>query len=144
MIKCSANNLYGMFTHDAPQLPKHLPEVMGNIEVIGEGEIRVGTGFVWKFVAAGGSEGRSVVTAVDHEHRSITYTVLEGDVMKDFKSFNFHLDITPTSATSEGTSLVKWSIEYEKANEAVADPVGLLKACESMTTRMNLHLLKQA
>ncbi|KAI3840856.1 hypothetical protein MKX03_009984 [Papaver bracteatum] len=143
-VRCCADKLYRMCTPDAPQLSKYLPKVIESVEVIGEGEIRIGTGFVWKFVAAGGSEGRSVVTAVDNKNRSITYTVLEGDVMKQFKTFNLKLDITPKYGTTDGTSLVKWSIEYEKANEDVADPVGMLKACESLTTGMNLHLLKQA
>ncbi|KAI3840853.1 hypothetical protein MKX03_009981 [Papaver bracteatum] len=129
-----------MCSRDAPQLSKYLPKVIESVEVIGEGEIRIGTGFVWKLVA----EGRSVVTEVDNKNRSITYTALEGDVMKQFKTFNFKLDITPKFGTTDGTSLVKWSIEYEKANEDVADPVGMLKACESLTTGMNLHSLKQA
>lgn len=69
---------------------------------------------------------------------------MEGDFMGDFNSFNFNLDITPKSGTTDGTSLVKWSVEYEKSNEDVADPVGILKSIELMTTEMNLHLLKQA
>ncbi|KAI3963018.1 hypothetical protein MKW98_028958 [Papaver atlanticum] len=136
-----------MFTRDAPQLSKYLPEVIQSVEVIGEGEIRLGTGFVWKCIipeCGSAIVTKHKITAVDNKNRSITYTVFEGDVMNDFTSFNVNLDITPKFGANDGTSLVKWSIEYEKANEDVADPVGILKGCEIATTGMNIHLLKQA
>ncbi|KAI3876063.1 hypothetical protein MKW92_039143 [Papaver armeniacum] len=145
-VKCCADKLYRMCTRDASQLSKYLPNLIKSVEVIGEGETLLGMGFVWNFVAEGGSvmTGRSVITAVDNKNRSATFTILEGDIMKDFKSFNFSLDITPRSGSTNGTSLVKWSVEYEKTSDVAADPVGLLKACELVTTGMNSHLLKQA
>ncbi|KAI3876064.1 hypothetical protein MKW92_039144 [Papaver armeniacum] len=137
---CCPDKLYRMFTRDAPQLPKYLPNAFHSVEVIGDGEVRLGTGFVWKTVPHGAGSAiltKQKITAVDNKNRSITYTVFEGDVMKDFNSL-------VRSGTTDGTSLVKWSVEYEKANEDVADPVGILKACEVATTEMNLHLLKKA
>ncbi|KAI3963013.1 hypothetical protein MKW98_028953 [Papaver atlanticum] len=143
-VKCCPDKLYLMFTRDAPQLYKYVPKVIESVEVIGEGEIRLGTGFVWTFVPQGGSRmvSKQKITAVDNKNRSITYTVLEGDDMEGFNGFKYDLDITPKSCTTDGTSLVKWSVEYEKANEDVADPVGILKACEIVTAGMNLHLLE--
>ncbi|KAI3909516.1 hypothetical protein MKW92_049743 [Papaver armeniacum] len=145
-VKCCPDKLYRMFTRDAPQLCKYVPKVIESVEVIGEGEIRLGTGFVWTFVPQGGSRivSKQKITAVDSKNRSITYTVLEGDDKEGFNSFKYNLDITPKSGTTDGTSLVKWSIEYEKANEDVADPVGILKACESVAAGLNFHMLKQA
>ncbi|KAI3854149.1 hypothetical protein MKX03_022162 [Papaver bracteatum] len=146
-VKCCPDKLYRMFTRDAPQLSKYLPNAFHSVEVIGDGEVRLGTGFVWKGVPQhAGSEilTKQKITAVDNKNRSITYTVFEGDVMKDFNSFNFKLDITPKSGATDGTGLVKWSVEYEKANEDVVDPIEILKACEVATTEMNLHLLKKA
>ncbi|MCL7023466.1 hypothetical protein MKW94_022923 [Papaver nudicaule] len=84
------------------------------------------------------------VTAVHNKNRSITWTVLEGDIAKDFKSFNFSLDITPRHGATDGTSMVKWSVEYEKANGDVPDPVGIITACGLLTTIMDLRLQKQA
>ncbi|KAI3963014.1 hypothetical protein MKW98_028954 [Papaver atlanticum] len=135
------------FTRDAPQLPKYLPKAFHSVEVIGDGEVRLGTGFVWKAVphhAGSAILTKQKKTVVDNKNRSITYSVFEGDVMKDSNSFNFKLDITPKSGATDGTSLVKWSVEYEKASEDVADPIEILKACEVATAEMNLHLLKKA
>ncbi|KAI3994648.1 hypothetical protein MKX01_027538 [Papaver californicum] len=145
-VKCCPDKLYCMLTSDAPQLPKYVPKLVESVEVTGEDEICLGTGFLWQFVPAGGSAlmFKEKITAIDNKNRSITYTVLEGDVMKDFHSFNFNLDVTPKSGSTDGTYLVKWSVEYEKANEDVADPVAILKSCELTTTEMNVHLLKQA
>ncbi|RZC47660.1 hypothetical protein C5167_040603 [Papaver somniferum] len=147
-VMCCPAKLYRMFTRDAPELPKYLPKAFHSVEVIGDGEVCLGTGFVWKAVPHGAGSAiltKQKITAVDNKNRSITYTVLEGDVMKDFNSFSFKLDIiTPKSGTTDGTSLVKWSVEYEKANEDVVDPIEILKACEVATTEMNIHLLKKA
>ncbi|MCL7050580.1 hypothetical protein MKW94_008123 [Papaver nudicaule] len=63
--------------------------------------------------------------------------------MKHYKSLSFSLDVTPKFGTTDGTSSVKWSVEYEKANEDAPDPIGLLTFCEEITTGLNLHLLKQ-
>ncbi|KAI3909515.1 hypothetical protein MKW92_049742 [Papaver armeniacum] len=146
--KCCPDKLYRMLTRDASQLSKYIPNLVESVEVTAtkDGEVCIGTGFVWKFMPVGGPTimTKEKITAVDNKNRSITYTVMEGDVMGDFKSFNFNLDVTPKSGATDGTSLVKWSVEYEKANEDVADPVGILKSIELMTTEMNLHLLKQA
>ncbi|MCL7044843.1 hypothetical protein MKW94_007185 [Papaver nudicaule] len=149
LAKSSADKLYRLCTRDAPQLPKYVPEVVLNVEVIGEGpggEIILGTVFVWTFIPVGGSAivSKVQVTAVDNKKRSITWTVLEGDIAKDFKSFNFDLDITPKPGATDGTSMVKWSVEYEKANEDVPDPVGTVTACGLLTTILDLRLQKQA
>ncbi|KAI3893328.1 hypothetical protein MKW92_017769 [Papaver armeniacum] len=147
-VKCCPDKLYHMITRDATQLSKYIPELVESVEVTAteEGEVCLGTGLLWKFVPVGGisTVSKEKVTAVDNKNRSITSTVIEGDVMTGFKSFKFNLDIAPKSGTTDGTSLVKWSVEYEKADEDVADPVGILKSCELTTKEMNFHLLKQA
>ncbi|KAI3893330.1 hypothetical protein MKW92_017771 [Papaver armeniacum] len=144
-VKCCPDKLYNMITRDAPQLSKYIPELVESVEVTAteEGNVCLGTGLLWKFVPGisnyyvGGisTVSKEKVTAVDNKNRSITSTdVIEGDVMTGFKSFKFNLDITPKSGTTDdGTT-----------NEDVADPVGILKSCELMTTEMNFHLLKEA
>ncbi|OVA06508.1 Bet v I domain [Macleaya cordata] len=47
--KSSADKLYGMFTRNAPQLPKYFPQTLQNVQVIGNG-ISLGTVFVWNYV----------------------------------------------------------------------------------------------
>ncbi|KAI3843020.1 hypothetical protein MKW98_009183 [Papaver atlanticum] len=147
-VKCCPDKLYYMITRDAPQLSQYIPELVESVEVTATEEGNVFFRYRpsveictcgWYIYRVKG-EGN----AVDNKNRSITSTVIEGDVMTGFKSFKFNLDITPKYGTTDGTSLVKWSVEYEKANEDVADPVGILKSCELMTTEMNFHLLKQA
>ncbi|MCL7039768.1 hypothetical protein MKW94_000217 [Papaver nudicaule] len=145
-IKCCADKFYQMCTRDAHQIPKYAPKTIKSVQVIGEGEVRVGTGFVWQFVPVGGSTILTIkdtITAVDNKNRSITFTVMEGELMTVFKSFRVNLDVTPKDGATDGTSLAKWSVEYEKAHEDVPDPVGVIKSCEEITTGLNLHLLKQ-
>ncbi|KAI3989239.1 hypothetical protein MKX01_031525 [Papaver californicum] len=142
-VKCCADKFYGMFCHDAPQLPNHLPKLYQSLQIIGGGEFGFGTCVVWKFIQDGGSVivNKGKITAINKNNRSLTCSVVEGDLLEDFKSFDFELDITPKT---DGASLVKWCIVYVKANEKVPNPTGILKTLERSTMDVNLHLLKQA
>ena len=58
------------------------------------------------------------IDAVDEAKKSITYSVIDGDLLKYFKSFKGHISLTPKG---DGT-LVKWTCDFEKASHEVADP----------------------
>ncbi|MCL7032433.1 hypothetical protein MKW94_005354 [Papaver nudicaule] len=131
-VQCCGDKIYRSFTSSAPQLPKYLPKTILSVQVNAEGENRLGTDFVWKFIPDDESAtvtNKARLTAVDNENKSVTWTVVEGDTLKYFDSFNFNLDVTPKFG---GTSLVKWSVEYEKNNADVPDPIGLMKTLETM------------
>lgn len=58
------------------------------------------------------------IDAVDDSEKTLTYSVIDGDLLNYFKRFKGHISVTPKS---DG-SLVKWSIEYEKNSEEVPEP----------------------
>lgn len=51
---------------------------------------------------------------------TVSYSVIEGDLLKYYKSFKGHIVVSPKEDGS-GSS-VKWSCEFEKASEEVPDP----------------------
>lgn len=55
---------------------------------------------------------------VDDAKKALSYSVIEGDLLKYFKQFKAHVSLTPKG---DG-SLVKWSCEYEKASDEVPEP----------------------
>lgn len=55
---------------------------------------------------------------MDEEKKTVSYSVIEGDLLKYYKSFKGHISVSPKG---EGSS-VKWSCEYEKASEEIPDP----------------------
>ncbi|KAH7515763.1 hypothetical protein FEM48_Zijuj10G0060700 [Ziziphus jujuba var. spinosa] len=58
------------------------------------------------------------IDAVDEANKAVSYSVIEGDLVKYYKNFKAFLAVTPKG---EG-SLVKWACEFEKASEDVPNP----------------------
>ncbi|KAM7251903.1 hypothetical protein ACFE04_023786 [Oxalis oulophora] len=59
------------------------------------------------------------IDTVDNETRTVTYSIIGGDLLKYYKTFNGKIVVEPKG---EAGSLVKWSCTYEKAHEEVPDP----------------------
>lgn len=59
------------------------------------------------------------VEAVDEENKSITLVALDGDLVKLYSSFKAKLHVFKAS---NGSGQVKWSIEFEKANQSAPIP----------------------
>lgn len=55
---------------------------------------------------------------VDEANKFVTYSVIDGDLLKYYKNFKGTITVVPKG---EG-SLVKWSCVFEKASPEVPDP----------------------
>ena len=58
------------------------------------------------------------IDAVDEAKKTVSYHVLEGDVLNYYKNFRATLVVTP----KENGSLVQWICEFEKASDEIPDP----------------------
>ncbi|KAI3926707.1 hypothetical protein MKX01_039837 [Papaver californicum] len=118
----SAEKFYAMMTRDAPKLPKYVPKMVHNVQVLPEdGEVRVGAVFVWDYVLGdkpGAVMTKVKVTAVDHINMSLNFTVIDGELTNGYTSFAITLTTTP-QRDGNYNCLVKWSAQYQKANEDV-------------------------
>ncbi|KAF8109971.1 hypothetical protein N665_0089s0089 [Sinapis alba] len=87
---------------------------------------RVGTVITWNYVLDGKLQvGTERVEAVDPKKNMIKKRMIEGDLMKDFKSFLFTVQVTPKQGGPGG--VVKLNMAYEKIDENVADPENFLQ-----------------
>ncbi|GAV84153.1 Bet_v_1 domain-containing protein [Cephalotus follicularis] len=78
---------------------------------------------IWNYLIEGKLEVcMAVIEAIDYDNKSLTFNVIEGDLMKYYKSFKYKLQAVPKG---EG-SLVRLSLEYEKLNDDVPDPNALM------------------
>ncbi|KAF9592026.1 hypothetical protein IFM89_011609 [Coptis chinensis] len=140
-IQSSADKFYGKFKNNMTELSKVYPEIYKNIVVLeGDGK-SVGSVILWKYVC--GSNSNSVtkekIVAVDDKNRSITFEVMEGDPMlNSFKSFALRIHVTGNGERS----FVKWSLEFEKANEDVPHPNMYLDLLAKVTKKLDAYLLK--
>lgn len=58
------------------------------------------------------------VEAVDMENKLVSYSVIEGEILNLYKNFKATLHVT---SKGEG-SLVKWTLQYDKASDEVPEP----------------------
>ncbi|KAI3902721.1 hypothetical protein MKW92_010526 [Papaver armeniacum] len=147
-VKCSAEKFYSMMTRDALKLPKYAPRIIHNVQVVsGEGELRLGSVSVWDYVLDNKPSGvrtGAKITAMDHQNMSLTFTILDGYLTDDYTSFTSTLTTTtPTQRDGNYNCLVKWSVQYQKANDNVADPTYFMKMLDDLTKELDTNLLRE-
>lgn len=81
------------------------------------------------------------IEAVDHEKNLFVLRVIEGDLMKEFKSFL--VTIQATQKQRGHGSVVKCHFKYERIDEKVAHPENVLALFVKMSKDMDEMLLSQ-
>ncbi|GAB4828755.1 hypothetical protein Ancab_040611 [Ancistrocladus abbreviatus] len=81
---------------------------------------------------------KEIVEVIDVENKTITFSVIEGDLTKEYKAFKLTIDIKP-----EGdTNLVKWTLDYEKLHGGIGEPIKILELAINITKDIEAHHLK--
>lgn len=83
------------------------------------------------------------VEAVDPENNLIKFRVIEGDVMKDFKSFVSTIQVIPKHGEPGSGSVVKWRMEYEKISEDASHPETILQLAVEISKDIDEYLLAE-
>ncbi|GMI75179.1 MLP-like protein 28 [Hibiscus trionum] len=100
---------------------------------------KVGTIISWSYVHDGETKvATDVIEAIDPDKNLITFRVIEGDVLKEHKSFSLSLQASPKGRGSG--SIVHVTLEYEKLHDGVADPESLLQLLVDLTKDIDAHL----
>ncbi|KAL7090811.1 hypothetical protein ACP275_12G065700 [Erythranthe tilingii] len=78
---------------------------------------------------------KEIIEAIDEEKKSVTYKVIEGDLMELYKTFKLTVHVDTTGEDN----VVTWTFEYEKLNEDIPDPHTLMDFCLKMTKDIDSH-----
>ncbi|XP_059650626.1 kirola-like [Cornus florida] len=100
----------------------------------------VGSIYLWNYIHDGKAcVAKELIESIDEEKKSITFKVLEGDLLKLYKNFSvtFHVD------TNGDSNLVTWTFEYEKLSDNVPYPTTLMDFCIALTKDIETHHLKK-
>ncbi|KAI3889332.1 hypothetical protein MKX03_004747 [Papaver bracteatum] len=128
-VKCNADKYFGMYSHNVSQLPRFFPNIFKSIEVI-EGDETRGKEMATK----------ERLTAFDKEKKSITFEMLEGEVMNYYKALSAKLDVMPKQCAAVNGSLVKWSLEFEKVNDDIPNPTAYIDLLQYITKELSSQL----
>ena len=80
---------------------------------------------------------KSVTEDVDEENNSFTWTMLEGDLEKSYKSFKMKIQCIP----KDKGSVIRYTLEYEKLHEGIPDPHTLLQLCVDVAKDIDAYLM---
>ncbi|KAH7839978.1 hypothetical protein Vadar_010880 [Vaccinium darrowii] len=123
--------------------PHHISTMSpGNIQNVDlhEGDWgTVGSVIFWNYTHDGKEKTAKVIAeAIDEEKKSVTFKVVEGDLLQLYKTFvsTVHVD------TKGENNLVTWTFEYEKLSGDVEDPNTLMDFCITVTKDIETHHLK--
>ncbi|KAL1209491.1 MLP-like protein 28 [Cardamine amara subsp. amara] len=141
-IEASAEKFHHMFATKPHHVSKATP---GNIQScdLHEGEWgQVGSIIFWNYVHDGVAKVlKERIEELEPEKNLITFRVLEGDLLKEYKSFLIRIQVTPK--LGEPGSIVHWHVEYEKISDEVAHPETLLQFFVEISKEIDEHLLSE-
>ncbi|XP_050374201.1 MLP-like protein 423 [Argentina anserina] len=119
-VKSPADKYWVSLRDSTEVFPKAFPHDYKSIDVL-EGDGKA-VGSIRLITYSEGSPivkvSKETIDKVDETNKAVAYRVIDGDLLKYYKSFKCILTVNPKG---EG-SLVKWSCEYEKAHEQVPEP----------------------
>ncbi|KAL4279093.1 hypothetical protein GQ457_03G010210 [Hibiscus cannabinus] len=138
-IKASPEQFHDMFANKPHHVHNTCYDKIQGCE-LHEGEWgKVGTVVYWSYVHDGkAKKAKEVIEAVDPDKNLITFRVVEGDLMEEYKSFVITIQVSPKSEGSG--SVVHWTLEYEKLHEEIDHPETLLEFVRDVSKDIDTHL----
>ncbi|KAL2518767.1 MLP-like protein [Abeliophyllum distichum] len=138
-LRAGGDVFHDLFRYTPHQIPNISPTTIQACD-LHEGEWgTVGSVYTWKYTNDGKPQvAKEVIESIDEEKRSVTFKLIEGDLKELLKAFkvSFHVE------THGDIDLVTWTLEYEKLNNDVEDPLTLLGFCIKLGKDIESHHLK--
>ncbi|KAL2518769.1 MLP-like protein [Abeliophyllum distichum] len=138
-MRAGGDVFHELFRFTPHQIPKMSPTTIQGCD-LHQGEWgTVGSVIIWNYTHDGKPKvAKEVIEAIDEEKRSVTFKIVEGNLMELYKAIkaSFHVE------TTSDVDLVTWTLEYEKLKDDVEDPLTLLGVCIKLTKDIESHHLK--
>ncbi|KAF7827664.1 MLP-like protein 28 [Senna tora] len=137
----SAEQFHDVFCSRTHHIANVCPDKIQGVE-IHEGEWgSEGSIICWNYVHDGKKcVAKELIESIDGKNNKMTFKVIEGDLLKDYKSFKFILHVTPQE---EKGSIAHWTLEYEKLKDHIPDPHTLLQLVTDVSKDIDAHLITQ-
>ncbi|XP_022776426.1 MLP-like protein 28 [Durio zibethinus] len=140
-LKASAEKFHDMFCNR----PHHISNASSDkVQAcsLHEGDWgKEGSIICWNYVHDGEAKVlKEIVESVDPKNNSLCLRAIEGDLLKEYKSFLIKLQVSPKS-NGQG-SIAHWTMEYEKLHEGIAHPETLLELAVQVSKDVDSHLIQ--
>ncbi|KAI3890623.1 hypothetical protein MKX03_002388 [Papaver bracteatum] len=136
-VNCNADKYYQIFKHHV-DLPGAVPHLYTSVKAVEGHGTTSGCVKEWCYIIEGKELTCKEITTYTDETRTIHHSVVEGDLMNDYKKFEVTLAVNP-KATGHG-SIVRWTVDYEKIKEDSPVPMPYLATFQQTIEDLNSHL----
>ncbi|KAL7132307.1 hypothetical protein ABFS83_12G064500 [Erythranthe nasuta] len=140
-IKSDGDVFHEIFRDRPHHISDMSPDIVQNVDLhLGEWGT-VGSVIFWNYTHEGKEKvAKQIIEGIDEEKKSVTFKVIEGDLMEFYKTFKatVHVD------TVGEDNLVTWTFEYEKVSEDVTEQHTVMDLCVKMTKDIESHHLTNA
>uniref|UniRef100_A0A1J3EJN2 MLP-like protein 31 n=1 Tax=Noccaea caerulescens TaxID=107243 RepID=A0A1J3EJN2_NOCCA len=141
-IRAPAKQYHELLVGRPQDVPKATPENVQGCE-LREGECgKVGSVIVWNYAINGQPKVmKETIVELDSEKNLMVARAIEGDIMKEFKSFVITIQATPKQRGPG--SVVKCQMKYERINEKVAPPEKMIELFVKASKDMDEMLMSK-
>ncbi|CAL5206656.1 unnamed protein product [Lathyrus oleraceus] len=139
--EATAAMFYNVFRKQLQRIPNISSEVQGARLLEGEWD-KVGAVIHWEYtIDEEEQSAKGKIETIDDENKVITFSLFDGDVSENYKSFKGTLQVMD----GEYGGLVRWTFEYEKLKEDItgADLDFYLDLVAEITKDVDAHLVEE-
>ncbi|GMI75178.1 hypothetical protein like AT5G28000 [Hibiscus trionum] len=138
-MKSSADKFFDVFKNKPYLMPKLSNQAVTDIKLLQGNWNCEGSFRLWHIVIDGGKTEslKEMLEKVDDTNRTLVYKVVGGEILDAYKTWKSILNVMPMG---EG-SLVKWTLEFEKQNENIPDPVKYADFLTAWSKNVDAYLL---
>ncbi|KAE8730092.1 MLP-like protein 34 isoform 2 [Hibiscus syriacus] len=137
-IKSSADKFFDVYKNKPYLMPKLSNQKVTDIKLLQGDWNSEGSFRLWHIDVAGKTEPvKEMIEKMDDTNRTIVYKLVGGEIMNAYKTWKTILNVT---SMGEG-SLVKWTMEFEKQNENIPDPVKYGEFLTAWAKNVDAYLL---
>ncbi|KAL1550897.1 MLP-like protein 423 [Salvia divinorum] len=122
-LKSEAEKVWNSMRESTTLFPKALPQHYQSIQILeGDGKsvnsVRLVT---YPQGISAVSSIKEKIEAVDDEKKFVSYSVIDGDILKYYKGFKGSLSVV-SGSNGDNKSSLKWTCEFDKAAEDTPNP----------------------
>ncbi|GAA0183591.1 hypothetical protein Leryth_025049 [Lithospermum erythrorhizon] len=134
-IKSDTDLFHELFCNKPYEVSKLTPEKVHGCELHKDDWGTHGSIICWDYTHDGKRKIAKQIMERDDEKKMVTLTLIEGDMLQDFKSVIVKIQVKKQGENK----LVTWTIEYEKLNEDIEDPLTLIQYFADLTKDIEAH-----
>lgn len=140
-IEAPADRFLEMVTRRMSQISNISPNKVASCKLLEGDWGKEGSVILYKYLLDGNARvGKELFEAIDFEKNSVTWKVMEGDILQYYKSFKSSFQATPKAKGDDESTCVHWTLEYEKLNDKVPDPHAKLQLIAGVVKDIDAYL----